>query len=205
MSPPLGDAHVAGAALNAIRSTRSANATSPCTLNSVSYENMASTTAHSSVPRDGSLAWAASHSVSSAQNMPLGIPYLSSMLCILSRDNVASVALPVCKYNTPELFSACALLTPWLPASPVKLTNHDSQSDPCACARSVSVHSMSSASFVCSSSHCSDRLKSIHLCADHDDKGTLCIRSRADWQKFNMALVTSGNTEGSPSAHWESD
>eukprot|EP00967_Tisochrysis_lutea_P009088 scaffold10812_cov28-Tisochrysis_lutea.AAC.3 len=53
MSPPVGDAHVAGSALYAMVSARSANVGKPCVAKRTMYDHMASTTPHSSMPREG--------------------------------------------------------------------------------------------------------------------------------------------------------
>ena len=71
--PPRGDAHVAGSALYAIVSDLSANSKSPRIENIVLYENIASTTPHVSIPREGERVGGVGSS-SSPLNMPVGRP-----------------------------------------------------------------------------------------------------------------------------------
>ena len=99
--------NVAGSALNVMASTLSANSGSPSMLNMVEYENIASTTLHSSVPRLGLRP--ARHS--SHANIPLACPWYASILC--TRRYVLSTSdwLWLARYCTAADFSACALFT----------------------------------------------------------------------------------------------
>jgi len=69
LKPPFGLAQVAGIALYEILSALSAKATSPKTENIILYENIASTTPHSSIPLEGCLV-GGSGSNSSPRNIP---------------------------------------------------------------------------------------------------------------------------------------
>mmetsp|Transcript_28921 Transcript_28921/g.72102 ORF Transcript_28921/g.72102 Transcript_28921/m.72102 type:complete len:233 (-) Transcript_28921:303-1001(-) len=135
MSPPVGEAHVAGRALNAILSTRSAKAISPCTAYIVSYEYMASTTPQSSIPRDGERVYGTGV-ISSPTYIPVGRPYVASSFCI-RRSESCAIVKPRCvavrlkrEYTAADL-SPCATLTLWLGAPGID-SNHSSQSSPCS-------------------------------------------------------------------------
>ena len=186
MSPPLGLAHVAAIALYAIRSARSAAEASPNAWNIVAYENIASTTPQSSMPRDGE--WPAAVSISSSPTyMPVGSPQCASSLSTRVRERVRSEALRLCRHLTAADFNPCAALTLWTygglyeyspPVEKLPSSNHFSQLPPCEW--STSPTRSSSASWppaAWSSSHCTPSAMSCHRCAAHDVSGVAFSRT----------------------------
>ena len=74
------------------------------------HENIASTTPQVSMPLEG-LRVGGSGRSSSPLNMPVGRPKYSSSFAIRCVDSARIVALPLKRYQTPELLIACATLT----------------------------------------------------------------------------------------------
>ncbi len=102
--------NVAGRALYATDSSRSASDTSGMIASSVSSEYIISTTVHSSVPCDG----LRPARCSSHENIPVACPWTRSSAS--SRVNTArrSPASPDCRDQTPGALRPIATLTPWV-------------------------------------------------------------------------------------------